>query len=227
MAGTDGERPADLSRLLGRLFKRLNLRDLSLLPLLASNGLAIWWTAENHLGLQTVMMMYWMQSVAIGAVNVLRIFALRDCTTSDVTLDGELRPSAGTKLKVAGFFILHYGLFHVVYLVFILAAMSRGRPVIDWTIVWYCAALFAATNIFALVLHWLNETCGRRLGQVAFAPYGRIVPMHLAIIFGGFVNFHPGATLWLFQGFKTAADVFTHLVKHRKPIRAVQEAKTP
>ena len=28
-----------------------------------------------------------------------------------------------------------------------------------------------------------------------FAPYGRIVPMHLAIIFGGFVNYHPGDPL--------------------------------
>jgi hypothetical protein len=50
-----------------------------------------------------------------------------------------------------------------------------------------------------------------------FAPYSRIVPMHLAIIFGGFVSFHPGLTLGLFQGLKTVADVFTHLVKHRRP----------
>jgi hypothetical protein len=44
--------------------------------------------------------------------------------------------------------------------------------------------------------------------------------MHLAIIFGGFVNYHPGVTLGLFQGLKTIADVFTHLVQHRRPARS-------
>jgi hypothetical protein len=216
---SEEKRPADLARVFGPEFERLNLRDISLLPLLASNGLAIWWAARDHLSLQTVMMMYWAQSVAIGAVNVLRILALRDYSTDDFRMGGPLSPSAGTKLKVAGFFTLHYGFFHVVYLVFILAAMTRGRPDVNVPFVLYGAALFAGTDLFALALHWNAETRSRNIGRVMFAPYARIVPMHLAIIFGGFVNFHPGLTLGLFQGLKTIADVVTHLFQHRKPVR--------
>jgi hypothetical protein len=213
------KRPADLARIFGPGLGRLNLRDLSLLPLLASNGLTIWWAVRDHLSLQTVMMMYWAQSVAIGAVNVLRVIALRDYSTDDFQMGGPVSPSAGTKLKVVGFFALHYGFFHVVYLVFILGAMTRGHVDVNVSFVLYGAALFAGTDLAALTLHWNAETRGRNIGQVMFAPYARIVPMHLAIIFGGFVNFHPGLTLALFQGLKTVADLFTHMVQHRKPAR--------
>jgi|WetSurMetagenome_2_1015567.scaffolds.fasta_scaffold141382_2 hypothetical protein len=212
----NGTKPRpEIAQLFGPRFKRLNLRDLSLLPLLISNGLAIWWAARDHLSLQTVMMIYWGQSVAIGVVNVLRILALRDYSTGDVQLGGPRAPSAGAKLKVAGFFVFHYGFFHVVYLVFILAAMTRGRVDVNVPFVLYGAALFAGSDLVALALHWNEQTRGRNLGEVMFAPYLRIVPMHLAIIFGGFVNYHPGLTLGLFQGLKTVADVFTHLVQHR------------
>jgi hypothetical protein len=216
-----GTKPrAETTSVFGPRFQRLNLRDFSLLPLLISNGLAIWWAAHDHLSLQTVMMMYWAQSVAIGAVNVLRILALRDYSTDDFRVGGPLSPSFGAKLKVAGFFTLHYGFFHIVYLVFILAAMTRGRVDVNVPFVLYGAALFAGTDLAALALHWNAETRGRNIGKVMFAPYLRIVPMHLAIIFGGFVNYHPGLTLGLFQGLKTLADMFTHLVQHRRPARS-------
>jgi hypothetical protein len=214
------ERRAEIVQLFGLRYERLNLRDLSLLPLLISNGLAIWWAARDHLSLQTVMMIYWSQSVAIGAVNVLRILALREYSTEDLRMGGPLSPSAGTKLKIAGFFVLHYGFFHVVYLVFILAAMTQGRVDVNVPFVLYGAALFAGTDLAALALHWNAETRGRNIGTVMFAPYARIVPMHLAIIFGGFVNYHPGLTLGLFQGLKTIADVFAHVVQHRRPARS-------
>ena len=220
MTENETKRQAEIVQLFGLRYGRLNLRDLSLLPLLVSNGLAIWWAARDHLSLQTVMMIYWSQSVAIGAVNVLRILALREYSTEDLRMGGPLSPSAGTKLKIAGFFVLHYGFFHVVYLVFILAAMTRGRVDVNVPFVLYGAALFAGTDLAALALHWNAETRGRNIGTVMFAPYARIVPMHLAIIFGGFVNYHPGLTLGLFQGLKTIADVFAHVVQHRRPARS-------
>jgi hypothetical protein len=218
MARDGTELPPETTRVFGPRFERLNLRDLSLLPLFVSNGLAIWWAARDHLSLQTVMMIYWGQSVAIGIVNVLRILVLRDYSTADLRMGGSMTPLVGAKLRVAGFFTLHYGFFHVVYLVFILAAMTRGRVDVNVPIVLYGAAMFAGTDLAALALNWNAETRGRNLGRVMFAPYVRIVPMHLAIIIGGFVGYHPGLTLGFFQGLKAIADVSTHMVQHRLPV---------
>ena len=101
MPDSEEKRPSDLVQILGPTLGWLNFRDISLLPLLMSNGLAIWWAARDHLSLQTVMMIYWAQSVAIGAVNVLRILALREYSTEDFRMGGPLSPSAGTKLKIS------------------------------------------------------------------------------------------------------------------------------
>lgn len=51
-----------------------------------------------------------------------------------------------------------------------------------------------------------------------FAPYARIIPMHLTIIFGGFIGAAGSifstntnlAIIVLFIGLKTVIDLFTH-----------------
>ncbi|MCK7526195.1 MAG: DUF6498-containing protein [Ignavibacteriales bacterium] len=58
------------------------------------------------------------------------------------------------------------------------------------------------------------------LGAIMFAPYARIIPMHLTIILGGFIGaagsfFSTNTNLSiivLFIGIKTVVDLFTHSI---------------
>ncbi len=58
------------------------------------------------------------------------------------------------------------------------------------------------------------------IGKIMFAPYARIIPMHLTIILGGFIgaagaSFSANtnlAIIILFTGIKTVVDLITHSV---------------
>jgi hypothetical protein len=62
------------------------------------------------------------------------------------------------------------------------------------------------------------------IGLIMFAPYARIIPMHLTIILGGFIGaagsiFSTNTNLSiiiLFIGLKTVVDLFTHSIDFKK-----------
>ncbi len=121
-------------------------------------------------------------------------------------------PSKGVKRFVVGFFIFHYGFFHLIYLIF-LKNLTAQNP--EQTAVLIGSAIF-------FVNHWLSyrsnreqdETKKQNIGAMMFYPYARIIPMHLFILFGGFLV---GGTFSLifFLLLKTVADVCMHLYEHK------------
>jgi hypothetical protein len=62
------------------------------------------------------------------------------------------------------------------------------------------------------------------IGAIMFAPYARIIPMHLTIIFGGFIGAAGSffstntnvAVITLFIGIKTVVDLITHSIDYKK-----------
>jgi hypothetical protein len=78
-----------------------------------------------------------------------------------------------------------------------------------------CIAAFLANHCFSFRYH-LREDLERtrNLGSLMFFPYARILPMHLTIIFGGFIAFRFAAVL-LFLLLKTLADLAMHAVEHQ------------
>ena len=187
--------------------------DGSVWSLVAANVIAL--GVAGYLGWSTasLMLVYWAQSVVIGAANVFRILALDRFSTANFTMnDRPVDPTPATKRQVAAFFALHYGIFHLVYLMF-LASDSRGAPLFLPGF-WACTAAFAANHLWS---YRYNRDLDRQgtpnIGTLMFTPYLRIVPMHLTIIFGGLLV-HTGAGLLLFGALKTAADVAMHVVEH-------------
>jgi hypothetical protein len=198
----------------------LVLNDFSAILLIASNLALIGIALHEHWELGSVMLAYWIQSVIIGFFTAVKILSLRQFSTKGVRVNGRpVSESTGTKIALAGFFAVHFGFFHFVYLLFVAGiALSGGSLADDFNGILVASALFFVNHAFSF---WYNrhesESASPNIGSVVFLPYARIVPMHLTIIFGfGFL----GATgfnapvLVFFLLLKTAADLLMHLAEH-------------
>jgi hypothetical protein len=120
---------------------------------------------------------------------------------------------------VALFFAAHYGLFHFVYLVFLVGNPEQPAP-LDAAF-WMCAAAFAVNHMWSYRYHRDMDRRGTpNIGTLMFTPYLRILPMHLTILFGAWLSGGAGALL-LFGALKTIADVTMHQAEHGR-LRRVQ-----
>lgn len=165
-------------------------------------------------GLVMLMWPYWTQSVVIGFFNVRRIQKLQRFSTSGLKINGQsVDPTPATRRQTWVFFIIHYGMFHFVYMMFLSFFSQDGLP--DWGGWW-----FAATAIGFIVSHGQShrehvdaDLRGTpNIGTLMFVPYIRIIPMHLTIIFGMMLG--DGIGVLLFGALKTVADVTMHKVEH-------------
>lgn len=192
--------------------------DAALTGLVVVNLVALGAALVLRMSLRDLMLVYWMQSVIIGLMNVIRILRLRDFSTEGLRQRGRQVPvTPGSKYGVAVFFCLHYGFFHFIYL-FFLRTPGRGPegdPVASYWLAG-CALLFLVQHAFSLRQTLARDASGRpNLGKLMFLPYLRILPMHLTLIFGlGFLG-GGSAALLLFGFLKTLADVGMHVVQQR------------
>lgn len=187
------------------------LHDMSSWTLLGSNIIAIVMALWQKWELETIMLAYWSQSIIIGIFCVLKILSLENFSTKGVKInDMPVQANKKTKRTLAMFFCVHFGIFHIVYLVFIL---GRSKICVDIRPVLYVAAIFFANHLFSFIY---NKNQDRKkkpnIGNVVFFPYLRIIPMHFTIIFGSM--FFSQFSLVLFLGLKTIADLLTHALEH-------------
>ncbi|MEM9018095.1 MAG: DUF6498-containing protein [Verrucomicrobiota bacterium] len=202
-------------------------RDYSGIGILLSNAFAIVLALVQDWDLRPMLVIYWSQSVIIGVFNFWRIMKLRQFSTKGFTSNGKrvLENETG-KRSTAWFFAMHYGMFHVGYLVFVLTMVfgageegdfaSRWRPSsleIFWVISAIIAFLFG--HAFSFVRNVASDLERRpNLGTMMFLPYARIIPMHLVAIFGAGAGSNRVA-VFVFSLLKTGADYLMHIVEHR------------
>ncbi|PJA12422.1 MAG: hypothetical protein COX65_08610 [Elusimicrobia bacterium CG_4_10_14_0_2_um_filter_56_8] len=189
--------------------------DDSAKSLLASNGIALALGLILRWDLYYLMCVYWFQSVIIGYYNFRRMRALRNFSTSGLTMNE--RPVPGNeegKRSTANFFALHYGFFHLSYLIFLLQkAAGFGRA--DYFAIAAAAFAFQRNHSFSFSCH-LEKDLQRKanLGSMMLFPYLRVVPMHLMIGLGTELGASSAAGIILFAGLKTGADLLMHAVEH-------------
>lgn len=160
---------------------------------------------------------YWFQSIIIGYFGRKRMLALQRFSTEGFTSNGEaLDPTEATKKSTANFFAVHYGFFHLGYLVFI-AVRAEDLDRWDWTAIAAASCAFAWNHLFSYRQNIEADAEGTpNIGTLMFLPYLRIIPMHLTILAGGI--FTSGFSAWattVFLLLKTGADVGLHLIEHR------------
>jgi hypothetical protein len=190
--------------------------DRSLWGLVAANAFTLITALGAGWTLKSILLVYWGQSVVIGLAFVVRILSLDRFSTKGLKVNDRRPPeTAATKRSMAMFFLMHYGFFHAIYLVFLFAfAMEDGVP-LGFDLPYLLAiAAFAVNHAYSLRY---NIDIDRRgcpnIGSLMFIPYMRVFPMHFIIIIGGNLNF-AAVTLPLFVLFKTVADVGSHLLEH-------------
>jgi hypothetical protein len=181
----------------------------------------------------TILILYWLENGIVGAFNILRIRKAAgpmDATGASFRMNG--RPvDMASRAGLITFFIIHYGLFWIVHGVFVLtlplfAMMGpSGDPaefagdVSPGTIL---VALIALT-ISHGVSYYFNFVKGGEYLRVSpagqmFAPYGRLVVLHITIIVGGMAiafTGAPAAAVAILVLLKTVLHVGFHLAAHR------------
>ncbi|HET7365641.1 MAG TPA: DUF6498-containing protein [Burkholderiales bacterium] len=200
------------------------------LGVIATNVVAIgiaWWMQWP---LVTLLWPYWMQSVIIGWYSRKRILALREFSLANTSGFDQGSPER-TKRHTAHFFVLHYGIFHLVYAIFLwnfTRGGMRGVPAyhvtpLDLVFMALLAVSFVLTHRGSYQRIMAADQQARpNIGGVMFLPYLRIVPMHLAIIIGLSAGYHGG--MLLFATLKTIADALMHWIEYRITVRTVESA---
>lgn len=182
----------------------------SAIPVIVANAIALVFCIIGEWNAFDVMFLYWAESAVIGIYNVVRILMSR----------GTLQHS---KFFVAPFFMVHYGIFMLVHLVFIAVfagMMGRGDKFTspEKMVLQFFSNTYTLISIGAmLVSHGfelfdkyikLREYENTNVMEQMFRPYGRIVLMHLSIIFGAFlVFFIPFFPVFLLIAAKTFVEL--------------------
>ncbi len=169
--------------------------------------------------INTIMAIFWIQSVFIGIFNVLGILSFTNRVKDSYTVDGRPGNRPGC---AAAFFTVHYGMFHLAYLFFIAYKLAKAAKV-DWLFIQLSFVAILLSSILQFVQdkeH--NKTVPVNIGTLFFIPYVRIVPMHLAILLPTFLHIHVGTVFLLL---KTVADITMHIIYRRLMAQGNEESK--
>jgi len=196
-----------------------DLRDTSVLGLIASNMVVIVWALIENWNLVFLMFVYWAQSVIIGIFWFYTIVtyknAYRKYTEDPFELPDKLNEFS--RLGLGLFFLMHFGCFHFVYFIFLLAPARLERKAFEFPLlpfVIFVGLFFINQLIWTIRFAGKSDHKPANISKLMGFPYARVVPIYLAIMLGIWVSdkgFNPRFTLLVFLALKTVVDVFMHV----------------
>lgn len=196
------------------------LRRPTAVALVAANVLPLLGVVLLGWDLREIMVLFWAESAVIGVYNVVKMI--------------QVAGLAG--VFVSAFFTVHYGIFMLVHLMFILALTSSGfgphgdgggdadfkealSTFLDPALWVAVAGLFISHGI-SYHRHFVRGVEPRPdVNELMSKPYVRIVVMHLSLLLGAFAAVMLGVNvvvLALLVVLKTGVDLAAHLREHRK-----------
>lgn len=202
---------------------RLTARSPSALVLVLSNLVPVFGVFFADWDVGAIMAIYWLENVAIGILNAVKMLLARGGGTP-----------VAARAGMALFFCVHYGIFTLVHGVFVFAVFQKEGPLGggrggspfaamgsaagDYGLAFL--ALFGS-HLFSFFVNYLGrgEFRQKHVALVMVQPYGRIVILHVTILLGGFVTMvlgSPRPVILLLVFLKTFGDVFFHLKEHNK-----------
>ncbi|HIH33340.1 MAG TPA: hypothetical protein HA227_03735 [Candidatus Diapherotrites archaeon] len=197
------------------VLRKAVLKDPTVIFLILSNILTAAFAIWLNWSVAAIVWTYWIQSVIIGFFYFFKILQAK--TAQDPRFI--YQPPV---YFVALFFAFHYGFFHLIYAGLLSGVFgSFGSLLSSLPIIAVPSVIFFISHLFSF-LYYLNKPKVQKTArQLMFEPYVRILPMHLTVMFVGFLMFFSfGSFLMLviFIFLKTIADVFMHAVEHTEQI---------
>jgi hypothetical protein len=185
---------------------------LALVTLLVANLIPLFAVLSGSWTLFSVMYLYWAENGVVGFFNVLKLaFA---------------QGSIAQKIFRIPFFVFHYGIFWFVHGVFVFVLFGGGINDFDLpNLLQTPQPLWGALGLMVLShgASFTNNFIGRgeykrvTVEQQMMQPYGRVVILHVVVLFGGMVVLmlgQPLVALVLLVLLKTGFDLSAHLRQH-------------
>lgn len=198
-----------------------DLKRVSVIFLIASNLVPIYGVIFMDWQVFPIMFLFWFENVVVGVSNVLKMAFVAPNNAKQWAAKAVMIP----------FFCVHYGLFTLVHGIFIFAifggVIMQDDPtnfsdvfgiLADFQIGWAMLAL-VLSHAVSFVVNYIGkgEYKKNNLAQLMGQPYGRVVILHVTIIFGGFLVMSLGSPIMglvLLITLKIFIDLMTHLKQH-------------
>lgn len=189
--------------------------------LLIANAVTLVLALALHWSVASLLWPFWLQSVIIGWYARQRMLALTSFSTEGFTSNDQPVPeNEEGKRSTANFFVLHYGIFHLAYLVFLFDQAPPAR-LLDLVLLAACGYSFVYAQRKTFAEQVAADAQGRpNLGKLMFLPYLRVLPIHLSIVFGAASTGAWG--LFVFVPLKTIADLLLDRVDRNMADRGAE-----
>ncbi len=230
--------PAQL-KAIAKLLDKQHLTNIPLIALVTANVLPIYGVVVFGWNAFYIVLLYWAENLVVGFYNILKMAAAK--VPHPVEHLG--------KLFMIPFFIVHFGGFCAVHgmFVFLLFGKGEGQSVFPTGHAWPCFLVFVQLLIGVISHGWTTLTVPMKYAIAALvlshgvsfvynylikgeyatakaanlmaAPYARVVVMHFAVLFGGFISAaigSPAGVLIVLILIKTIIDIKLHLRQHRR-----------
>jgi hypothetical protein len=195
-------------------------KSVSALALIVSNSVPLFGVWFLGWDLSLIMFLYWLENVVIGILNVFKIINARGPQVPAQAKPDDVAMNKFGKWSLAGFFLLHYGIFTFVHGIFVFVLF--GLPKMPLTSLLIPFASLLLSHIFSYFTNYLGEGEYLKNSPDVFfmQPYSRVIILHLTIIFSAFFIIGVAGSktipILLLVVFKTVVDLASHLKEHQK-----------
>lgn len=174
----------------------------------------------------TLMFLFWSENVVIGIFNVLRMIVCQPQSLVEWIV----------KIPIVPFFCIHYGIFCFAHGMFVVAMFLRGGSTEELgepdlpahLLLMLQNPSFAMAVAGLLVSHGISFVTNFMRGgeyltvtpkDLMSRPYGRVVALHLTLLFGGYLSLQmesPLGALLFLTLIKIALDLYAHWSERQK-----------
>lgn len=190
-----------------------------------------------------ILVLYWIESVVVGMVNVPKIIFAKDLSRSPFksTIPGQNYDSQGRPYSLAGFhpvfglfgkllniftaffFLFHYGFFNFGHWIFINFISRTQVPDSSWIrlddriMVFFIATLISHSFSFLYNYIGKGEYLNTSVNEQMIKPYRRVLVLQITIIFGGMLSiFISEYIIVVFVVVKIYLDILSHINSHKE-----------